>query len=110
MVYRNAPQLRAMLAASLQRVGDDAEPGDVPVRQNRRTPLIEAALAPAKASLSRSAYERLSAALAMIFGPESMVVFSDVLGIDAKSARRIKSWAARTLVRAALEESSGSQR
>jgi hypothetical protein len=57
-----------------------------------------------------SAYARLCAALAMIFGPESMVVFSDVLGLDARAARRVKSWAAQSLVRAALKESASSSR
>jgi hypothetical protein len=33
-----------------------------------------------------------------------MIVFGDVLGLDERSARRVKSWAARALVRAALEE------
>jgi hypothetical protein len=104
-----------MLAASLERVarrtkgnaaGADDPAGDgIPVRQNRRGPLIEAALAPARDRLTPAAYSRLCAALAMIFGPESMVVFSDVLGLDARAARKIKSWAAQALVRAAIKES-----
>jgi hypothetical protein len=73
-------------------------------------PLIEAALAPARDRLTPAAYARLCAALAMIFGPESMVVFSDVLGLDARAARRVKSWAAQSLVRAALKESASSSR
>ena len=77
----------------------------VPLRQNRRMPLIEAALAPARDRFTSAAYEKLCAALAMVFGTESMIVFSDVLGVDKKTARKVKSWAARALVRAALEES-----
>ena len=34
-----------------------------------------------------------------------MVVFRDVLRLDDKAARAVKGWAARTLVRTALEES-----
>lgn len=105
--YRNEKQLRLMLAASLERKarsnGDGA--ADVPVRQNRRTPLIQAALAPARGRFTDEAYETLCAALAMIFGTESMIVFQDVLGVDEKTARRVKAWAARALVRAALQES-----
>lgn len=97
-VYRNEAQLRAMLAASLQR-GADAP--DVPVRQNRRTPLIEAALAPARYRFSDAAYERLCAALALVIGTESMIVFKDVLGADEATARGVKAWAVRALVRAA---------
>jgi hypothetical protein len=77
----------------------------LPVRQNRRTSLIEAALAPARARFDDDTYRKLRAALALIFGSESMVVFRDVLGLDEKSARKVKSWAVRTLVHAALAES-----
>ena len=45
--------------------------GDVPRRQNRRTPLIEAALA-------------------LVFGTESMIVLSDVLQLDEDQARAVK--------------------
>ena len=48
MVRANEPALRAMLIHSLQQGLAGA---DLPVRQNRRTPLIEAALAPARARL-----------------------------------------------------------
>lgn len=107
MCYRNAAQLRLMLAASLERQArsDDASESGVPIRQNRRTPLIQAALAPARGRLTKANYEKLCAALAMIFGSESMIVFSDVLGLDKSTARKVKKWAAQALVRAALEES-----
>jgi AcrR family transcriptional regulator len=104
MVYRNEAQLRRMLAHSLGVAGRDEDA--VPIRQNRRTPLIAAALAPAKGRLKKAAYERLCAALAVFFGTESMVVFRDVLQLDAAEARKVKSWAMRALVRAALRESS----
>ena len=102
--YRNEAQLRVMLAASLQRKAGEAGNG-VPIRQNRRTPLIEAALAPARERFTDDAYEKLCAALALVFGTESMIVFRDVLGVDERTARDVKSWAARALVRAALAES-----
>ena len=81
----------------------------MPVRQNRRTPLIEAALAPAREKLTDDAYDKLRASLAMIFGTESMIVFKDVLGVDEPTARDVKAWAARVLVRAAMEESRGAR-
>jgi len=102
MVYRNEAQLRVLLAASLERNARGAAADGVPVRQNRRTPLIEAALAPARGRFTKASYERLCAALALVFGPESMIVFKDVLGLDEKTARRVKSWAARALVNAAV--------
>lgn len=103
--YRNESQLRSMLAASLARTAQDKQSDDVPLRQNRRTPLIEAALAPARDRFSKPAYDRLCSALAVLFGTESMIVFQDVLCLDEKAARKIKSWAAQTLVAAALAES-----
>jgi AcrR family transcriptional regulator len=104
--YRNEAQLRMMLAASLLRVAKEGGSA-VPVRQNRRSALIEAALAPARDRFTDGAYRKLCGALSLVFGTESMVVFSDVLGIDAKSARKIKSWALEALVRAAEEQSKG---
>lgn len=103
MIYRNEAQLRLMLAASLGRLSAE---GGVPRRQNRRTELIEAALAPARDQFSDAVYQKLRAALALIFGTESMIVFKDVLEMDEKTARSIKSWAVRALVRAARDDSS----
>jgi AcrR family transcriptional regulator len=101
-VYENEAQLRIMLANSITRSLED---DSVPHRQNRRGSLIEAALAPARQQFRDDEYEKLCAALAMIFGPESMIVARDVIRIDEKTARDVKSWAVRALVRAALESS-----
>lgn len=111
MSYRNERQLRLMLAASLQRSvsAPAARSQSVPLRQNRREPLIEAALAPVRDQLSPPMRRNLRASLALVFGLESMIVFQDVLGIDAANARRIKQWAIGALVRAALEESTDSR-
>jgi AcrR family transcriptional regulator len=104
-VFENEASIRLMLAASLTRAAAGSVDEALPLRQNRRTPLIEAALAPARRRFKKSSYGRLRTALAMIFGSESMVVFRDVLRLDEKAARDVKSWAVRALVRAALEES-----
>jgi AcrR family transcriptional regulator len=101
-VYQNEAQLRILLANSITRdMADEKLPG----RQNRRGPLIDAALAPARHRFRDDDYERLRAALALIIGPESMIVFRDVIQLDKDTAREVKSWAARALVRAALEVS-----
>ena len=105
MAFRNERQLRLMLAASLERAAKSPPPPGVPIRQNRRTPLIEAALAPARDKLDDETYATLRAALALVFGTESMIVFRDVLGLDEPTARKVKSWAVRALVNAALAES-----
>jgi len=99
LTYRNEAQLRLFLANSLTRDPDDAS---LPKRQNRRTPLIEAALATSRKRFTDANYRKLCAALAILFGTESMIVCQDVLGIDEKTARKVKSWAVKALVRAAL--------
>lgn len=105
MVYKNEAQLRLMLAYSLKQWLESDGKHEIPVRQNRRTRLIEAALAPVRDRLDETGYRRLCAALALIFGTESMVVFRDVLPLTEEAARKVKSWAVRVLVRAALHES-----
>jgi len=104
MVYENEVPLRIMLAhILLQRA--EGGPAESPARQNRRTPLIEAALAPVRHRFDAAGCRRLCAALALVFGIESMVVFEDVLQLEEKAARQVKSWMIRALVQAALEES-----
>jgi AcrR family transcriptional regulator len=105
MTYQNEAQLRVMLANSLVREGVDGSREPTPLRQNRRTPLIEAALAPTRNRFSNEAYDNLRAALGLVFGIESMVVFRDVLPLSERKARKVKSWAIRALVRAALKDS-----
>ena len=102
-VWRNETQLRVMLAASLDRKAKGEAADGIPVRQNRRSALIAAALAPAKSQFTSANYEKLTAALALIIGTEALVVFRDVLGVDEKTARKVKTWAAKALVQAALK-------
>ncbi len=99
--YENEASLRIMLANTVNR---DPAKDEVPVRQNRRLPMIETALAPARKQFKTADYRRLCAALSLIFGTESMIVFRDVLRVDEATARDVKAWAIRTLVRGALKE------
>ena len=88
-MYKNEAQLRALVAHSLKRRLDDGK-DRLPVRQNRRVPLIEAALAPARDRLDEASYARLCSALALVFGTESMLVFRDVAPLSENDARRVK--------------------
>lgn len=99
MILAHDAPLRAMLAHSLQR-----PPGadDLPRRQNRRSPLIEAALAPVRGEFDSAAMERLGQALALVIGTEAMIVFKDVLRIGEAEARQVKGWMIDALVAAAL--------
>jgi AcrR family transcriptional regulator len=96
VIRANETALRTMLAHALQ-------PGEegAPTRQNRRTPLIEAALAPAQREFKPAALPLLRQALAMVIGTEAMLVTKDVLQLDDAQARRVKRWAIRALVEAA---------
>ena len=98
MVRNHEAALRTMLAYSLQR--EPAAEGEL-LRQNRRTPLIEAALAPAREQFDPAALALLTNALALIFGTEARLVFKDVLRLEDPAASRVKAWMIRALVEAA---------
>jgi hypothetical protein len=97
MIRANEASLRLILMNSLQRAGN----GDVPPRQNRRTPLIEAALEPARSQFKPAALKNLVRGLALIIGTEAMVVLKDVLQLDEAEAQKVRRWAIRALVEAA---------
>jgi AcrR family transcriptional regulator len=101
MILANEPSLRMMLVHSLQRVIKSGEDSDIPPRQNRRSPLIEAALAPRRKEFDPADLKLLRKALALIIGTEAIVVFKDVLQVSDAEARKVKQWAIRALVEAA---------
>lgn len=107
MILANEASLRMMLVHSVQRGVTDENDGEFPARQNRRTPLIEAALEPARNQFKPAALRNLSKALALIIGTEAMLVFKDVLRLDDSAARRVKRWAIRALVEAARKSRPG---
>lgn len=98
MISANEPSLRLMLAHSLQRSTNGEGERELPARQNRRTALIEAALAPARDEFTPAALKALTKALSVIIGTESMVVFKDVLQVDDDEARKVRRFAIRALV------------
>ena len=63
MIVKNEVPLRLMLARSLERSVKAPGEDDLPLRQNRRTPLIEAALAPGRSQFERGKLNALTAAL-----------------------------------------------
>lgn len=95
--------LRLMLARIVERsVGRG--PDDPPLRQNRRQPLIEQALAPLAPRLGKARLERLSHALTMVIGTEAFLALNDVAGLGAENAREVRRWTIDALVAAALSE------
>lgn len=107
MILANETALRTMIAQSLQRglKGGEDGPADIPARQNRRLPLIDAALAPARGRLDPEPYERLRKALSLVVGTEARLVFKDVLRLPDPEARSVRRWVIRALVDAARGDS-----
>lgn len=100
MVAANETPLRLLLADALTRIAGGVSDG-APVRQDRRTPLIEVALEPVRAAIGPSDYLMLKRALALVIGTETMVVFKDVLQLSDADARKTRRWAIRALLDAA---------
>jgi AcrR family transcriptional regulator len=99
MLRTNETALRMMLVHSLQQTLD----GGVASRQNRRTSLIDAALEPVGTTMDPGVLDRLKAALGLVIGTESMIVFKDVLQMEEEQAREVRLWMIRALLREALE-------
>lgn len=99
MLRTNETALRMMLVHSLQQTLD----GGVASRQNRRTSLIEAALEPVGTTMDPGVLDRLKAALGLVIGTESMIVFKDVLQMEEEQAREVRLWMIRALLREALD-------
>jgi AcrR family transcriptional regulator len=100
-ILANEASLRTMLVHALQQQRAGGVGEEVPARQNRRTPVIEAALAPARHEFPPAALRTLQKALALVIGTEAMLVCKDVLRLDDAETRRVKRWAIRALVDAA---------
>ena len=100
VVVANEAALRMMLSQSVLRAIGDAD-GEVPVRQDRRTPLIQAAVEGARGGLDPAALDLLVKSVALVVGPEAMIVCRDVLQLDDAQTRRVKRWAIQALAAAA---------
>lgn len=105
MILANESLLRTMLAHAIARGAQADAAGQLPKRQNRRGPLIEAALAPARGQFKPGSLRVLRSALALVMGPEATIVVKDVLQLDDDEARQVKRWAIRALVEAAQKPS-----
>jgi AcrR family transcriptional regulator len=100
-ILANEAALRCMLAHSLQHPRTVTSPDEPPVRQNRRTPLIDAALLPARKEFKPAALNMLRHSLAFVIGTEALLVCKDVLRLGDEETLRVKRWAIRALVEAA---------
>lgn len=98
MLLENELTIRAMLSQLVLAGGSNDEGL---ARQDRRTPLIRRALEPCRDQFSDEGYAKLVRALALLFGPEAMIVCKDVLRLDENDTEQIKTWAISALVAAA---------
>ena len=104
-IWGNQMQMRLVLARLLEQAAGASSGQPELRRQNRRTEFIQTALAPARDRFDNATYRKLCAALALVFGVESMLVFRDVLQIEEDEARKVENWVIRVLTQAALLES-----
>jgi len=96
-------QGRTLLRLTVEGGARDRKPGQ-PVRGYRRIEWIERAVAPLRGVLDAPRLERLISALAIVIGWESLIVARDIRALTIKQAEDVTAWAARTLVRATLED------
>lgn len=100
MILQETP-LRASLAMAL---AERAQKNPIPNFRGTRRFLIGNALKPLSKILKKSELERLSQALSIVFGIESIVVLQDVWKLEGQKAADVARWAADALMRAALAE------
>lgn len=93
--------LRASLAMALD---ERAKGQPTPRFRRTRRDLLKNALAPLQEKMSKPELDRLSQALSLVFGIESIVVLQDVWKFDGDRAAKVALWAANALVHAALAQ------
>jgi AcrR family transcriptional regulator len=96
---------RALIRLTVENGGrEGSRAGTAPRRGYRRVEWIERALEPVRKQLDARHYERLVSALAMVIGWEALIVQRDIRGLSPAAGEELSAWAARALLRAALEE------
>lgn len=95
------PLGRSLIRLTVDTPADDARQ---PKRGYRRIGWIERAIEPLRDDLDDDLFDQLVSALAMVVGWEALIVLQDLRGLDTAEQLRTSTWAARTLVRSALDE------
>lgn len=81
----------------------------IPIPTGKRLRWIEHALGPLERQLPDALHRRLSMALALVIGAETVLALRDVCGLSPAESKDVTLWAGRALVRAAQHEASGQQ-
>lgn len=108
LVHQHERAFRTAIGVMLTAQQDEAT--RLPRRPGNRLRYLSQALAPLADQLEAEHFERLVMALALCVGIESMVVMKDICGLTPSEAEAVKLWAARALLRAALNESKNEPR
>ena len=80
-----------------------------PRRPSFRREWLEAAILEVKPALGAKRFNRLTGALSLLCGIESIVVLQDICMMKPEDARETKRWAAQLLLRGALEQAASSR-
>lgn len=91
---------RAAIRQSLE--PNAGPPGDKTLGRGHRRSLLQRAII--DTGLSPEQSTRLVQALSLTYGIEAMIVLKDICGLDNRQAEDVALWAARALLRAALDE------
>jgi AcrR family transcriptional regulator len=76
----------------------------IPVPTGQRMRWIREALRPCERELGRSMHRRLTMALSLAIGSETITTLRDICGLDVEEAKAVSLWVGQTLARAALAE------
>lgn len=76
----------------------------IPVPTGQRMRWIREALRPCERELGRAMHRRLTMALSLAIGSETITTLRDICGLDVEEAKAVSLWVAQALARAALTE------
>ncbi len=101
-IVANETTFKAALRTELENNASASKPanGEAPLR-GHRLDLIGRALGGMEPSTEK---DRLTHALAVLFGVEALTVLRDICGLDGRQSEEIVSWAAETLTHATLAD------
>jgi hypothetical protein len=76
----------------------------IPVPTGQRMRWIREALRPCERELGRTMHRRLTMALSLAIGSETITTLRDICGLDVEEAKAISLWVGQALARAAIAE------
>lgn len=105
------PHMRAALQLALEHQSLEAAGllEEEPFKRGQREEILRITLAPLKNELKPGAWNRLTKALAVVYGIEPMVVLKDICGASDRETEAVVRWMMDALVDTALRETAGSR-